>query len=124
MKNNAETISYIKANHASDAAKLFFIIKVWPHGDWDFKRQNSWNLNSATTYIYHGQVLRFDDIGNIHYGYVGRVIFKEKTLLKAGGLLQIAAFTSKKEYKSSNYDDPRDQWAISFGAKLWDEGGI
>lgn len=74
--------------------------------------------------MYNGQSLRYDDIGNIHYGYVGRVIFSTNTLLKAGGIVQIYAGTSDWSYWNSNFDDPRDQWAIKLGAELWDKGAV
>ncbi len=65
--------------------------------------------------------MRFDDIGNIHYGYVGRVLFSESTLLSAGGAVQILTGTSDISYWDSNFDDPRDQTMISIGSSLWNK---
>ena len=101
-------------------ALLYFAYKVMPGGDWDLK--SSWNLDKHTEYIYDGLPLRYDDVGNIHYGYVGRVLVGTETLLKFGGIIQIVAGTSDWSYKDFNFDDPRDQWAINFGCCLWDEG--
>ena len=122
--NNEKKLEEIKNNKGTIVAAGYFVNKVRPNGDWDFKSQDGWSLNPNTKYIYNGEELRFDDIGNIHYGYVGRVLFDTDTLLQAGGAVQILTMTSDKSYKNSNYDDPRDQWAISYGAKLWDEGGV
>lgn len=65
--------------------------------------------------------MRFDDIGNIHYGYVGREIFSENELLLAGGAVQIFTGTSDINYWDSNFDDPRDQAMISIGSSLWNK---
>ena len=81
--------------------------------------QENWNLNPNELYSYDGVILRYDDIGNVHYGYVGRVIFSTNTLLVAGGIVQIYTGTSKLSYWNSNFDDPRDQWAILLGANMW-----
>ena len=124
MKNNAQTLQEYYQKHGYIKAVKFFVKKVKPGGDWDLKSQEDWNLNSDTKYLYNGTVLRYDDIGNIHYGYVGRVLFDESVLLVAGGGIQILAGTSSWEYWKSNFDDPRDQWAIRFGCRLWDSGGV
>jgi len=39
--------------------------------------------------------------------------------LLAGGVVQIRMGTSKWSYWKSNFDDPRDQWAIQIGCDLW-----
>lgn len=92
---------------------------VKPGGAWDFKSQEEWDLNNNASYLFNGTILRYDDIGNIHYGFVGRVIFSEEILLLAGGVVQIRTGTSKWSYWKSNFDDPRDQWAIQIGCDLW-----
>lgn len=62
-----------------------------------------------------------DVINNVHYGYVGRVLFSESMLLIAGGGVQILTGTSDLGYWNSNFDDPRDQYMISYGVNLWDQ---
>lgn len=54
------------------------------------KNMFSYCLNNPTIY-YNGSVIRQDDIGNIHYGYVRRELF----------------------------DDPRDQFMVIVGTILW-----
>ncbi len=122
MENNAKNLQEYKDEHSLLETVVFFIDKVKPGGEWDFKSQESWNLNASKTYKYNNVTLRYDDIGNIHYGYVGRVLFSEENLLKAGGFVQICTKSSKIKYYKTNFDDPRDQWAISLGSALWDMG--
>lgn len=120
MRINAATLNKYKSNENYIKTVVYFIDKVKPGGEWDFKSQDEWALDSNTTYVYNGTELRYDDIGNIHYGYVGRVIFNSKILLVAGGVVQIYAHTSDWSYWRTNFDDPRDQWAIQFGSAIWD----
>ena len=122
MKENADTLRNYKDEHNYKDTLTFFVNKVKPGGDWDFKSQKDWALDSNTTYAYNFTELRYDDIGNIHYGYVGRVLFSSDILLLAGGAVQIYTGTSKLSYWRTNFDDPRDQWAIEYGCQLWDMG--
>ena len=124
MKDNAQELKDYSNEHNFIDTTLYFVDKVKPGGDWDFKAQEEWTLNSSTTYSYNGLTLRYDDIGNIHYGYVGRVLFEESTLLRAGGMVQIYTHTSRWYFCNSNFDDQHDQWAIGYGSFLWDEGGV
>ncbi|MBQ7007169.1 MAG: hypothetical protein IJN59_05010, partial [Oscillospiraceae bacterium] len=124
MLTNAEILSNYKNQNNYIDAVIFFVNKVKPGGDWDFKSQDDWALTSSVKYKYHGETLRFDDIGNIHYGYVGRVLFSDDVLLLAGGLVQISTRTSDWSYWNTNFDDPRDQWAVAFGCQIWDTGVV
>ena len=122
MEENAETIKKEMKENGYIAAAKYFYSKVKPGGDWDFKSQASWELNFDTGYFYNGAVLRYDDPGNIHYGYVGSVLFPPGLLLNAAGIVQIRSKTSKLSYWTSNFDDPRDAEMIWRGIELWDEG--
>lgn len=106
------------------AALALFIDNVRTGGEWDFKNQSDWGLDPNKSYRYKNLLLKHDDIGNIHYGFVGRVLFDKNTLLVAGGIVQIFGGTSSWDFINSNFDDPRDQWAISCGALIWDTGGV
>ena len=121
MTQNSELLKQYQEYNGKLRAIKYFIDQVKPGGEWDFKSQDEWNLQQDVIYIYNGIELRYDDIGNIHYGYVGRVLFGSDTLLMAGGLVQIYAGTSSWSYWKTNFDDPRDQWAINFGCQLWGE---
>jgi hypothetical protein len=122
MNNNANELSAYRKEHGWLPAVFYFVNKVKPGGDWDFKAQEEWGLDPSKVYLYKGKKLAYDDVGNIHYGYVGRVLFSETILLDAGGYVQIYTNTSSWSYWNSNWDDPRDQEAIKFGCKLWREG--
>ena len=119
MVENSVELTFYKEHYGLLAAVLHFYQNVKPGGAWDFKSQEEWDLNNNASYLFNGTILRYDDIGNIHYGFVGRVIFSEETLLLAGGVVQIRTGTSKWSYWKSNFDDPRDQWAIQIGCDLW-----
>lgn len=126
MKENAQSLSKISSssnlfNIGKSTATAVFVNNVRPGGLWDFKSQDSWGLVSEQTYRYENMLLEFDDIGNIHYGYVGRVLFCEDVLLTAGGMVQIISGTSDFNYWDSNFDDPRDQAMISIGSNLWNK---
>ena len=122
MKKNTALLAQnaIENRYMPALTILYFVDHVRPGGEWDFKSREDWGLRSDTIYLYNGLKLRFDDIGNIHYGYVGRVLFSREQLLVAGGAVQILAGTSEWAYWKSNFDDPRDQWAIRYGSDLWD----
>ncbi len=120
MEENAAILSEYRDSHNYIDTVVYFIDKVKPGGEWDFKSQEDWALNSNTKYMYNDTELRYDDIGNIHYGYVGRVLFSTDVLLFAGGIVQIYTRSSSWTYYRTYFDDPRDQWAIEYGCILWE----
>lgn len=85
-------------------------------GPWDYKQ----TLGSTSTYsVTIGGTtfsLTGEQIGNIHYGYVGRAAeIPAITLRSAAGAAQYAAGTSDPSFWSSYFDDPRDQVEINRG---------
>ncbi len=121
MKENAKEIATTQIVFGYPPSTAYFAFNVAPHGDWDFKSQDSWNLDPNKTYRYKNLILRFDDIGNIHYGYIGRFMFSEDVLLKAAGVVQICTKTSDITYWDSNFDEPRDQTMIKIGSDLFEQ---
>ena len=103
-------------------AAIYFALKSRKGSEWDLKDKGGWDLDSTKQYCYGDILLREDDIGNIHYGFVGRTLFSLDLLLFAAGIVQIWDKSSSWSYWDSNFDEPRDQWAIRFGYNLWDEG--
>lgn len=69
-----------------------------------------------------------EDIGNIHYAYVGRSRgFSTNTLCMAGGLVQILTSRGAALFQfsfDSYYDAPTDQAAIRRGALWYDTGSF
>lgn len=121
MKENAKEIVTTQIVFGYPPSTAYFDFHVAPHGDWDFKSQDSSNLDHNKTYRYKNLILRFDDIGNIHYGYIGRFMFSEDVLLKAAGVVQICTKTSDITYWDSNFDEPRDQTMIKIGSDLFEQ---
>lgn len=71
------------------ATQTYFATRVREGGPWDYKREIGWDKVSTVKIDGETYYLTGEDIGNIHYGYVGRELFKRKTLLSAAGLVQI-----------------------------------
>ena len=87
-------------------------------GAWDLKNQG-WKLSSEDWYVFKGKKLRQDDPGNIHFGYVGAVMFPLGILRAGAGVYQIYSGTSKWSYRFTFFDDPRDSTMIVLGYSLF-----
>ncbi|HBC94213.1 MAG TPA: hypothetical protein DCZ10_15285, partial [Pelotomaculum sp.] len=62
-----------------------------------------------------------EDIGNFHYGFVGRAAtFEAPLLLSAAGAVQIATLHSNPMWYSTYFDEPKDQVMIIYGISMWD----
>jgi len=91
-----------------------FAWMVRPGGIYDLKSKKEWQ--GKEHFIYEGRVIWYDDPGNILYGYLGKAMgFEDHELLIAAGAVQILTCSSKLEYVSSFFDDPRDQMGIAEG---------
>ena len=88
-------------------------------GSWDLKRLPSWKLSKGDWFVFRGKRLRNDDPGNIHFGYVGSVMFPVHILRAGAGVYQIYSGTSRWKYWWSFFDDPRDSAMISYGNTLF-----
>ena len=127
MRNNAKKFAeYIKQQVDRNGmvkglinAFKFFYNKVKTRGEWDLKNRPEWKLNKGDCFIFNGKTLRSDDPGNIHFGYVGAVMFPEKILRVGAGVYQIYSGTSRFNYFWTFFDDPRDSSMISYGYDLY-----
>jgi RHS repeat-associated protein len=88
-------------------------------GAWDFKNQKSWRLNKGNYYTFMNKRVSIADVGNIHFGFVGSVLFSLLTLCVGAGLYQIYSRTSSWKFWYSFFDDPRDTKCIIIGHTLW-----
>ena len=89
-------------------------------GQYDLKSKSEWQTREH--YIYEGEIIWYDDPGNMLYGYLGMTMgFEEEILYKAAGAVQIATKTSSWSYVSSYFDDPRDQASIKKGIQKYKE---
>lgn len=138
MKTNADVmkgsyfIAYQAASqqlptHVQRAAAAYIAVgftfakNVKIGGIWDLKKDlGAYNektfvsVGGRYTYLFN------DDIGNIHYGYVGKTYFSKTILLSAAGLVQLYGGESNASWWSSYFDDPRDQIAIKAGIIYYD----
>jgi RHS repeat-associated protein len=95
--------------------KLYwFFKKVRSGGPWDLKRKH------RGRYKFLGRTLKGEDLGNIHYGYVGAAArISRRLLLAAAGAYQVFSRTTRLRWFRSYFDDPRDQRMIKWGIRLY-----
>lgn len=97
---------------------VYFVENVKTGGKWDLKNRANWNLRKGETYIYNDIPLRWDEPGNISFGYIGSAIFGTDVLQLGAGMYQIMSGTSYWGYVSSYGDDPLDSMCIQYGYLL------
>lgn len=97
-----------------------FKVKVQNMGEWDLKQKCP---DGNATYQFKDIIVQPQDIGNIHYGYVGKAMgIPDLMLLLGGSYAQISAGTSSlKMFLSTGGDDLRDQVFIRYGIALYEE---
>lgn len=97
---------------------LYFAGKVKTGGAWDYKR-----IYQSPSYKFNGRIMKGEDLGNMHYGFVGRGGgFSEFLLSTAAGAYQIYSGTSHIGWYRSYFDDPNDQAMIRLGFGYWKNG--
>ena len=97
---------------------LFYSV-VQNNGELDLKNLSAYKTNA--TYIFDGEIVDRDALGNITYGYFGRHLGIPTTFLLAGaGYAQGQAGTSEWGNFNTYGDDPRDQYRILQGIALYD----
>ena len=98
-----------------------FIKKVRNGGEWDLKLKKKWQPKTygVKKFKYHKYSIEAQDVGNIHFGYVGAVLFGKITLCSGAGFYQILSGTSSWNYVKSYFDDPRDTKYIKIGYAMW-----
>ena len=99
---------------------LFFKNIVQNNGELDLKNRSAYQTNA--TYVFDGEIVDRDALGNITYGYFGRYLGIPITMLLAGaGYAQGQAGTAEWTYFNTYGDDPRDQYRILQGILLYDQ---
>ncbi|MBE6713382.1 MAG: hypothetical protein E7580_07695 [Ruminococcaceae bacterium] len=88
-------------------------------GNLDIKTQDEWNFEEGKEYLFNGRTLRYDDPGNINFGYVGAILFPEGFLCFGAGINQISKFGFECGDITTWYDDPRDNEMIKYGYQLY-----
>ncbi|NMF01012.1 hypothetical protein HF838_22625 [Aneurinibacillus aneurinilyticus] len=126
LRKNAAYMAYYAMNEQKQgtypiATGKEFATQVKTGGPWDYKL----SFGPAKKYVYNGYAMRGEDLGNVHYGFVGRAAgFQTFLLRSAAGAYQICSLTSHKDWASSYFDDPIDQLYINFGIDMWDNNTI
>lgn len=106
------------------ATGVYFADKVKIGGVWDYKQDLGWN-NEYKVYIDGGYSYMFgEDIGNVHYGYVGKTYFPSLMLQSLAGLVQIAGGEVEASWYQTYFDDPNDNIAIKAGIEYYDTGSF
>lgn len=96
---------------------VYFSELVKTNGDWDLKNND---YPSYMDFIYYGKTYSGEDLGNIHYGYVGYAVFGPQVLHLCAGAYQ-ALSGSRLKYWATLFDEPRDYEMISYGIELYKE---
>ena len=72
----------------------------------DLKNRAQYKTNS--TYIFEGEIVDADALGNIVYGYIGEYLgIPRWVLLSGGGFDQTVTGTASEEFYEYNFDDPK-----------------
>lgn len=123
MKKNAATMAQYSLNDRTYplGAGMYFAGNVKSGGIWDYKRA----YGTTVTYVFDKIYTTGEDLGNMHYGFVGRAGGFSSTLLKsAAGAYQIYSGTYHVNWYKTYFDDPKDQAAISRGISYWDNQSL
>ena len=105
----------------------FWRHKVWFHfkedvtdgGRMDIKKKEEWQFKHNYLYAYRGIVLRYDDPGNINYGFVGAALFPLPILTFFAGKNQVEKYGFKYGNIITFFDDERDNKMICYGYELY-----
>lgn len=85
----------------------------------DLKNQPEWQ-NSA--FIYDGELVSQDALGNINYGYFGKYCnFPDSVLMAGAGVAQLMDGNRKLEFYITLFDDPRDSYRVLQGIEIYEE---
>lgn len=118
MKNAASNYADMHDRYWAENLANFYEL-VRNSGEMDLKNQPEWQ-NSA--FIYDGEIVSQDALGNINYGYFGKYCnFPESVLIAAGGVAQLLAGHSKIEHIYAFLDDPRDTFRIMQGIEIYED---
>ena len=124
LRNNASILQQYLDKHGWAKAAVFFYNNVKDGGALDIKLQDDWKFESGTVYYYNGKPLRYDDPGNINFGYIGAILFPLVVLCVGAGCNQISNYGFKFGSIATFFDDPRDQQMIKMGYDLYRKGGV
>ena len=122
MLKNGEELRRIRKEKGYLYACIYYYVKVTDAGDWDIKRTEDWSFEPGKTYVYQGVEMRMDDPGNIHFGYLGAILFPEEFVCFGAGLNNFMKFGRRDGNFASYFDDPHDQIMMRWGYQMYFNG--
>lgn len=114
MRGNGLRMLYMYPNDLAGAG-LYFASQVKSGGPWDYKLK----YGVSKRYKFNSRIITGEDIGNIHYGYVGRYLFPASILKSVAGAYQIYSGTAHPSWFKTYFDDPQDQAMIEWGISMF-----
>ncbi len=85
----------------------------------DLKNQPEWQHSA---YIFNGEIVDQDTLGNINYGFFGRHCNIPPAVLIAGaGFAQLVAGSSSPTFWFTLFDDPRDNDRVMQGIEIYED---
>jgi hypothetical protein len=119
LKALKETAFQRKANFTQE-----FIDQVESYAPLDIKRQDAWKFREGVIYLFNGEKMRNDDIGNIAFGYYGAAVYGKGFLHFGAGLYQLISDVKGKDpiqWGGKFFDNPQDYDMIEYGYRLYME---
>lgn len=118
MKNTSSNYADMHDRYWAENLADFYEL-VRNKGEMDLKNQPEWQ---SSAYIFDGEIVSQDALGNINYGYFGKHCnFPDPVLIAAGGVAQFLAGTSEFENWYVFLDDPRDTYRVMQGIEIYEE---
>lgn len=119
MNQNLEKLRQYKETYGWARTCIYFYNNVGAGKELDIKLKDEWQFENGKTYMYKGRVLRYDDPGNINFGYLGAELFCQTILCAGAGINQISKPNVPHGDIFSFFDDPRDNFMIKYGYGLY-----
>ncbi|WIY58773.1 polymorphic toxin type 44 domain-containing protein [Bacillus arachidis] len=122
LKRNALIMAYAAEEAKEEgtypwSVGLAFAEKVKPGGEWDYKTK----FGRKKQFICMGYLMKGEDLGNIHFGYVARAATIPIELIATKeGAYQIWYDEKLKGWADSYFDQPSDETGRAHGVLLWD----
>ncbi|MDA2650006.1 polymorphic toxin type 44 domain-containing protein [Bacillus cereus] len=122
LKRNALIMAYAAEEAKEEgtypwSVGLAFAEKVKPGGEWDYKTK----FGRKKQFIYNGYLMKGEDLGNIHFGYVARAgTIPIELLADIEGAYQIWYSEELKGWADNYFDQENDEAGRAYGVILWD----
>lgn len=98
--------------------KFYSTVEENSEQDW----KNTPEFEDGQLYIYEGEIVSRDALGNIGFGFLGKVYGIPDTVLYMGaGVAQILSKNTKLSFIGTYMDDPRDTARIKQGIEIYDK---